>query len=406
MKIMGRNIPGEIIVGLILAITVLIVGLYNTINQGLATQTHPNTINKSTGGKCIIYGESTCPACLSLKKFFDEHHIPYVFRDIIYSKKYSDDFYFIVSHAKLGPYVPTTLVLDENNNVTAIVQGVVTDLGFWEKLLRQKYSGNITVYSSEGVWTIGAEESKEIYRVAVESSRSAMGSSTTGTTGSNASSEIVFGLMTSLFFLALIDSINPCAISTAMIVSANAVAIGFTGKKKYLPVLLFATGVYAGYFIVGYFVSILALHNIFLSIVIAIAIMLIARDIHELRAGKISSEVSCGEKSCLPGFFSKTPSWLYPLLIIVFGVVVSWSFMLCSATPYILFVTLLSRTIMNEFAKIIFIAVYCSIIIVPIILAGVATQFISNTLLNIKKIVVLRVIVLLIIVLVALGYLV
>ncbi|WFO76241.1 hypothetical protein J4526_05275 [Desulfurococcaceae archaeon MEX13E-LK6-19] len=422
-----RKIPPEFIIGAVLATLVLLLGIYNTLQaqnitgsatyiqiQNTTTSAINNTtiINETTNiPRCIIYGLSTCPHCNALKRFFDENNITCEFRDVYSSNDYKNDFMIIIMKARLGPYVPTTIVLDTNNSVVAIVQGEISNIKFWRNLLNRTSNGTATVYvvsatKVESKWIIDTNATKIIQEAVLSSSNA--GSSSNGGASNNiapANEEELFGLMTSMFVLALVDSVNPCAISTAMIISANAIALGFSGKKKYLPLVMFVLGVYIGYFIVGYFASILAYHNIFLSIVIAFAIMLIARDIHRFRVGKITEEITCDERECLPGFLSKVPKWLFPTALLGFGAIISWSFMLCSAAPYILFVTLLSRTVTSEAVKIILIGVYCSIIVIPIILAGVASQFISKTILNIKKITAFRIIILIIISLIALSYL-
>ncbi len=422
-----KKIPPEFIIGAILATMVLLLGIYNTfyaqnitgsatyiqIQNNTITEINNTAVINETAGipRCIIYGLSTCPHCNSLKKLFEENNIAYEFRDVYSSNDYKNDFIIIMMKTGLGPFVPTTIVLNRNNSVVAIVQGEIRDVKFWKNLLNHTSNGTATVYvvsatKVENKWVIDANATRIIQKAVLSSSNT--GSSSNGGISNSiasANEEELFGLMTSMFVLALVDSVNPCAISTAMIISANAIALGFSGKKKYLPLTMFVLGVYTGYFIVGYFASILAYHNIFLSIVVAFAIMLIARDIHRFRAGKITEEITCNERECLPGFLSRVPKWLFPIALIGFGAIVSWSFMLCSAAPYILFVTLLSRTVTSEVVKIILIGVYCSIIVVPIILAGVASQFISKTILNIKKITAFRIIILIIISLIALSYL-
>lgn len=400
-----KSLPIEIVVGIVIALVVLFIGITNTLNNTvLATINNETTINetsKYTLPLCIIYGLTTCPYCTALKEFFMENNISYDFRDVYSSQDYKDDFMVIIVKSGLEPYVPTTVIVDKYGNVSAIVQGEIKDLSFWKKLLDTPSNGTAVVYvvSSNGVedtWVIDRNATLAI-REAVFSVEARAGESTV--------SEELVPLITSMFILAFIDSINPCAISTSIIISANAVALGFTKKKRYLPTIAFVAGVYIGYFIVGYFTSILAYHNIFLAIVIAFAVILVSRDIYRLRKGEISNDIACDERECLPKILLKTPQQLYPIMMLGFGAAISWSFMLCSAAPYLLFVTLLAKTVENEAIKFLLIGIYCSIIVLPILLAGITSQHILKTLMNLRRIVVLRVMILSIIIVVALNYL-
>ena len=126
-------------------------------------------------------------------------------------------------------------------------------------------------------------------------------------------------------------------------------------------------------------------------LILFLAIGFIVRDFIELRSGR-ELAIECRERECLPEFLQKLPLWILPVGILVFGVVVSWTFMMCSAAPYIVFLTILSQSIASPYYRLLYILVYCLLIIVPLVIASIAPlAFLKKVSLTLKKIIVVRI---------------
>ncbi len=107
-------------------------------------------------GIVIIYGTSSCPACSSLKQFFDTYGIPYEFREIYDCSSgscsltnYGKDLASILELTGLQPYIPDSIVIDRNGYITAVVQGSIQDKEFWIKLLNTTFKCQIPVYTQD-----------------------------------------------------------------------------------------------------------------------------------------------------------------------------------------------------------------------------------------------------------------
>ena len=317
--------------------------------------------------KVIVYGFGLCGSCRDFMKFLDEHGISYKHRDLV-NKDYSLQFESLRSNlskllniSKESIVEPLTIIYDDSGYPVCIIVGDVKDIDFINMVLNSKYNGSIIVKLSSSVETIK-------YREFIEYLRSLYHGENIDYTSNRVFDPISFtGLMLGL---AVADSINPCAISTTALLAITATTVGFMGRRKYLLVASFIAGVYLGYLLLGYIVSIiLSLYNLLLVIVLALALAIVVKDLVELARGGYRG-IECTGRECLPSFISKLPLHLLPLALIGFGMIVSWTFMSCSAAPYFIFLSYVSVYVDNVFMRLIYLIIYCLVIIAPLVIVS------------------------------------
>ncbi len=345
----------------------------------------------SVKGIIIVYGRETCPACSSLEKFFEYNSIPFEFRSID-NKKYFNEAFSIYKLAKLGGYIPISVVINYDGDIVAIVEGVVGDTGFWHELLSKNFNGSITVFKIGA----GGKHVTELINNAstINNIKSVVlgheiPSETTSTNINNAEPSYILG---KLIGLALVDSVNPCAISTAAFISLSAISMGLTSKRRYLISTLFIGGVYTGYLLTGIAVNLALLSKYLLPVVIAIAIFIIAKDLYGLRKGKEAISFSCkeGSRNPVPKFVMNVEKYKNPLIAFGAGIVISLTFMMCSAAPYFIFLSILSIEVKDLVLRALYVILYCIIIIIPIALAAFCATKIASKISSLEKILFIR----------------
>ncbi|MFN4045983.1 MAG: hypothetical protein ACK4H7_01415 [Acidilobaceae archaeon] len=165
-----------------------------------------------------------------------------------------------------------------------------------------------------------------------------------------------------------VDSINICALSTTVLLSLYAASLGFHGLGKLALPLSFIVGVYVGYVLVGLAVSwVLGYVRFLLFIVVLLAVFLLVLDLKEALR---EESKACRVGECVPSWLQKVKGLELLLGAFIYGVLVSWSFMMCSAAPYILFLSILSAYIEAYIIRVAMVLAYCIIIIAPLILAA------------------------------------
>ena len=375
------------------------------VNHSSTNIVLPTTPNKCDTSKSyvVIYGSNMCGACRVLKNFFNKTGIKYLFREV-YSSEYSSDFGKLVDTVAEAidvsrdvlAYTPFSVVVNSKGEITAIVVGAIEDEKFWRTLMCLEDTGEILVYYETVPKRITNKSYIEAIEAIVFKKQETLEHSSSNSGSSSGSSA---ALIPTMVMLASVDSINPCAISTTILLALTASTLGFIGRRQFVPVTMFILGVYIGYVLAGYVLTaILSLSKIFMLLILGIALALIARDIKDLVSGREFS-IECRERECLPGFLQKLPLWILPVAIMAFGVVVSWTFMMCSAAPYIVFLTILANTLSDPLARLFYILVYCILIIIPLAIAGYTpVLFIKKIGFSLKKLVIARVVVLSIIV--------
>ncbi len=319
------------------------------------------------GGKVVVYGLGFCGSCRDFMKFLDEHGISYEHRDLVNSD-YSLQFECLrgnlsrlLNVSKESIVEPLTIIYDDSGYPVCIIVGDVEDIDFINRVLNSRYNGSVIVRLGSSVEVIKCREF-------IEYLHSLYQGGNTGYTGNRVFDPISFtGLMLGL---AVADSINPCAISTTALLAITATTVGFMGRRKYLLVASFIAGVYLGYLFLGYIVSIiLSLYNILLIIVLALALAIIVKDLVELARGGYRG-IECTGRECLPSFISKLPAHLIPPALVGFGMIVSWTFMSCSAAPYFIFLSYVSVYVDNVFMRLMYLMIYCLVIIAPLVIVS------------------------------------
>ncbi|MCC6044353.1 MAG: hypothetical protein LM584_03595 [Desulfurococcaceae archaeon] len=174
----------------------------------------------------------------------------------------------------------------------------------------------------------------------------------------------------SLLVLASLDSFNPCAMSMTATIALAASSLGLHGFAMLRYPLLFVCGVYIGYLLVGLVASwVLGFSRVLLVFVVLLAFILALLDLREALSER---SAACRVGECAPPWLKLLDPRTSPLLLVTSGIVVSWSFMMCSAAPYLIFLGILGSTVGSPALRLVLIAIYCLIVIAPLILIAIA----------------------------------
>ena len=320
-------------------------------------------------GVVVIYGSHLCPACSSLEKFFDEQGFPHVFRDVSLNESYANDFYRIVSIAKLDVAVPTSAVV-VNGRVTALVQGAILDVEFWRELLNGTLAGKDKVYvfyfTPEGKVSIRFLENKtlidELNSIVVK-----------GSIIHEVNVGLEIGILPVLLSLAIADSINPCAIVFLAIIITS---IAFTSKaRKYATALAYVLGVYATYFAIGIGLSFILSISRFL--LIAVAVFGYSFVIFGLLPAKVKWLNNASSSLRRKMLVKMVTKYSVPISFSI-GSITAITFMMCSSAPYFVFLAFLNKKVVEFYSKIPYIALYNAIIIIPLILTALASSYVAD----------------------------
>ena len=320
--------------------------------------------SNSVEPRILVYGFDYCHSCISFKNFLSSNGFNYEYRDLTndtYSREYLEITMLITNNTELSIndiVIPLTIIYDINGYPVAIIIGDIEDRGLIKDLLTKIYNGSILIVTETRVFELRSHSLEDKLRQL---------------TGLHESNNVIspINFIPLMLGLALADSINPCAISTTVLLVITSAAIGFIGKKKYLPVASFVIGVYLGYLLLGFLVSyIISLFNILLFIVLGLALAIIIKDLIELVKGKYKG-IECTDRDCLPSFISKLPIHVIPVALAGFGMIVSWTFMSCSAAPYFIFLSYITMYISDIFIRIVYLMIYCLIIILPLIIVSI-----------------------------------
>ncbi len=320
-------------------------------------------IVRSWSGYVVVYGIEMCGECRLMKEFFEENGISYEFRSLMnstYSRDLNRIAGFLAKDLGGRPedyiIVPVNIVYSSSGEPIAIVIGYVGDRGFWEKVFSTSSSSIVYVYIADKRYSVNDQE---LYSFLIEIKGSHVSQGVSG-----------YAILPFMIGLAAADSINPCAISTTVLLAVTSASIGFIGRSRYLLVSSFIAGVYLGYLLLGLLVSIIIqIFTYLLVVVLALALAVVIKDlVSTIRRKEISIE--CTGRECLPGFTSKLPRPLIPLGLLGFGIVVSWTFMSCSAAPYFIFLSYITMNVPDTGMRIFYMMLYCLIIIAPLILVS------------------------------------
>ena len=177
-------------------------------------------------------------------------------------------------------------------------------------------------------------------------------------------------LLVTLLLLASLDSINPCAMSMTAAVTLASSSLGLGGSRALRYPFSFILGVYLGYVLLGFIASwILRLSPILLLLAIVAALILALLDLREAFSERA---LACRVGECAPPWFRVLPHPSTLVLLAVSGALVSWSFMLCSAAPYLVFLSILSQSVEHPILRLPFILLYCLVVVAPLVVIAIA----------------------------------
>jgi len=327
-----------------------------------------NALTES-GSYIVVYGSYLCPACMSLKKFFDHEGLSYVFLDLVENMEYASLFYELVSSVGLEAYVPTSVVIYEGR-VVAVVQGAILDRVFWLSLI----NGSLVEENTLQIWYL-VDAGVSVKKVANEATIGTVNSIVLKSVGAHEEiGEACFGIVFPvLISLALADSLNPCAMVFLAIIVTS---IAFTSKvRKYATALAYVFGVYTSYFLVGVGVSSILEVSRFLLVVVAIlGYGIVLFNIFSSKTGLLRGFADSLKRKIIVKMVSE---YSIPLSFIV-GCLMAVTFMMCSSAPYFVFLAYLSKNVKIIYEKIAYIAIYNIVIIIPLILTAIASAYVIN----------------------------
>lgn len=330
------------------------------------------------------YGSSGCPHCNALHQFLlenygEEHHI---FCDIT-NKICAQYFAKFLSASKLPGVVPQTFVFKEGK-LLAIVIGEIESIGFWNDVLSEQPSDNITIYYRDEptaylLLPLDAHEGfvKEFIpepyatwilegRTTIQTETTSAPTTLTTASGSNAGENAI---LAALVPLALADSVNPCTLILYSIILVSVSIAG--GKRKILAVgTSFIAAVFIAYLALGLALTqVASLIPKFLLVILAggySALMII--DSLLIMKG-VGGRNVCREDDpeCkatkLARFFQSHAGVAGAFGL---GLIASFTLLPCSAGPYVVFAALISLTSFAD--KLALLAAYVAVFVTPLVM--------------------------------------
>ncbi len=350
------------------------------------------------------YGSSGCPHCSALHQFLldkygEEHHI---FCDIATNDTCAQYFAKFLSASKLPGYVPQTFVFKEGK-LMAMVIGEIEDVNFWNNILSQQPSDNITIYYGgepaaylylpldkhddfvkefvpepyasrilEGGGATSTHTTSSTTTAAETTTQQTMtaapGTTSASTTipGSNAGESALFA---ALIPLALADSVNPCTFILYSIILVSVSVAG--GRKKILAVgVSFIVAVFIAYLALGLAltqVATLIPKLLLVAVAGGYAALMIADSLLIIKGVRGKNVCREDDPECkatkLARFFQSHAGVVGAFGL---GLMASFTLLPCSAGPYVVFATLISLASFAD--KLALLAAYVAVFVTPLVM--------------------------------------
>ena len=112
-------------------------------------------------GVVVVYGDPRCHACASLKKFFDENGIRYVFVDL--RKCGVRQYMELARMFGLGYYIPLSVVVSASGHPSGVVSGAYLSKDLWERLLKAR--GGFLVFGEVPEWRNSSATVAKVARI-------------------------------------------------------------------------------------------------------------------------------------------------------------------------------------------------------------------------------------------------
>lgn len=274
--------------------------------------------------KVVVYGSYLCPTCRSYVEWLKGLGLSIEFRETV---GYDGNRTQLVSLMNLLDLTAAeaeiiAVVLSEMGEPIAVVIGEVYDENLWIELSKAKFNGTILIVHSNGLKSL----------ISSEELASSIKSIVLGGSAPIAPRiEPITSLLIESAALGLLMAVNPCAISTLLLLTFSASA-GIGGLKSRKLTYVFIAGVFTGYNALGLASSYILYYlksSIALYLVLAFAALVISVDLVNLAKGS-RGLIACYERECIPGKLHTLPKLLVPIGVYLIGASASLSFTGCA----------------------------------------------------------------------------
>ncbi len=306
-------------------------------------------VNNTGNYYFYIYGTSSCPHCMSMKKFLIEHYgSDHVFFCEVYSSECGSKFNKLMEKGVPG-YVPAVFIV-YNYTVSALIIGEYEDVDGINGLLKTNNESRIPIYmtGSNGLKLYGYINLSSSHLVFINeylycdtvckemlnNSSININTSNGGSIGKvvNTYKPSFIDVLPALFILGLLDSVNPCTLTLYFSFLVTCLA----GKKLYGPPTVFILIIYLGYFMLG--LGIFTLTQLVPpQIFIVLAMIMGLYNIFHSGRERFSLKCTWCEKL---GFINKVMGNKYLLAVILAGLSV-FVLLPCTAGPLVVFTTII-----------------------------------------------------------------
>lgn len=274
--------------------------------------------------RVIVYGSYLCPTCRSYVEWLKGLGISIEFRETVGYDGNRTQLASLMNllNLTIAEAEVVAVVLSEVGEPIAVVIGEVYDENLWIELSEAKFNGTMLVAFSDGSRSIISSE-----ELASSIKSIVLG----GSAPITLRIESLASLLIESAALGLLMAVNPCAISTLLLLTFSA-STGIGGWKGRTLTYVFIAGVFTGYtalslassYILYYLKSSIAVY-----LVLAFAALVISVDLVNLAKGS-RGLIACYERECIPGKLHTLPKLLVPIGMYIVGASASLSFTGCA----------------------------------------------------------------------------
>ncbi len=277
-----------------------------------------------SGNKVVVYGSYMCPTCRSYVEWLKELGLLIEFREIVGYDGNRTQLASLMNLLNLTAVEAevVAVVLSESSEPIAVVIGEVHDEDMWIALSKAGFNGTILMARPDGSKSfISSGDIASFIKSIV------LG----GSTPITLRIELLTLLLVESAALGLLMAVNPCAISTLLLLTFSA-STGIGGWRGRVLTYVFIAGVFTGYTAIGLASSYVLYYlksSTIAYLVLASAALIVSVDLANLAKGS-GGLIACFERECIPGRLSTLPKLLVPIGMYVVGAASSLSFTGCA----------------------------------------------------------------------------
>lgn len=277
-----------------------------------------------SANRIVVYGSYLCPTCKNYVEWLKELGLSIEFREIVGYDGNRTQLASLMNLLNLTTVEAeiVAVVLSEASEPIAVVIGEVYDENTWIELSEAKFNGTILIARSEGLKLIvsNGELASSIKNIVLG-----------GSAFITPRIESLASLLVESAALGLLMAVNPCAISTLLLLTFSA-STGIGEWRGRALTYVFIAGVFTGYTTVGLASSYILQYlksSIIVYFVLAFAALIALADLVNLVKGS-RGLIACSERECIPGKLYTLPKLLVPIGMYVIGAASSLSFTGCA----------------------------------------------------------------------------